>query len=446
MNTKKIVAATKPARTMPLRGIAKILFSNREVKNFLQVTVGALLAVFILLATAQANDTGYGGSWYISNFWSGEYPQGFSVVRESTVVMARNKMDKNAARDQRCELPYLAVINPWNADRIRTSKVQFFSATKIIPLITKEDFNFNGYFGEKQVTVHVKKGEILKYLRNDSEGSFEIEIAGKQYTADQDLFDHVDEVPDNLFVEEDWVLLTCEEGNRAYIFLPDIIFETQETGLRYAPGVADVGPGQVDYGKARDLTKSEARRLQAETMAANENDAARSKTLHDSLPATSTSLGLCAAAINNPLRQMIIDVLVFDGKHLGGRLDNLKHELENDYGSFLNVHDDATVEKVDQHTGKIGCAVTYDTDLKGLAGKVLNEGATGRAQVLIRRIGQDGPRISRRLTYTVQETSGGSFMVWLGITADTAESHPVRRHAAVYCILAYGGRCVVLRR
>jgi len=314
----------------------------------------------------------------------------------------------------------------------------------------KEDFDFEGYVGEQRITVHVKKDEILKYLRNDAEGAFEIEIAGKQYTADQDLFEHVEEVPNDVFVEEDWVLLTCEQGNRAYIYLPDLILGTQESGLRYVPGIADVGPGQVDYGKARDLTRSEARRLQADSVAVNENDAPKNKTLLDSLPVTSTSLGLCAAAINNPLRQMIIDVLVFDGKHLGGRLGNLKDQLENDYGSFVKVHDDATVEKIDQHTGKIGCAVTYDADLKGLAGKVLDEGATGRAQLLIRQIGQGGPTISRRLAYTVQETSGGSFMVWLGMTVNTTESPPRRRHAAVHsavhCILAYGGRCIIWRR
>ena len=84
-----------------------------------------------------------------------------------------------------------------------------------------------------------------------------------------------------------------------------------------------------------------------------------------------TPLALCGAAINDPLRPMLIDLFVFDGKHLGEPLNSIKSNLENDYGTFLTVHDDATVEKVDEKTGKIGCAVTYNVNLQGLAEKVL---------------------------------------------------------------------------
>jgi hypothetical protein len=132
----------------------------------------------------------------------------------------------------------------------------------------------------------------------------------------------------------------------------------------------------------------------------------------------STPLGLCSAAINDPLRQMIIDVLISGGKHLGGNLNQAKAEIEGDYGSFLKVHDDATVEKVDQLTSKIGCAVTYEADLQGLAAKVVQLGATARAQVLLRQMREVGKVLRRRLVYTVQKTSGGSFMVWFGLPTD----------------------------
>ena len=56
--------------------------------------------------------------------------------------------------------------------------------------------------------------------------------------------------------------------------------------------------------------------------------------------------------------------------------------------------------------------MTYQADLRGLAQKVLQEGATGRAQVLVRQIAQEGPVISRRLAYTVQRTSGA--LLWFG--------------------------------
>ena len=142
---------------------------------------------------------------------------------------------------------------------------------------------------------------------------------------------------------------------------------------------------------------------------------------------TSTPLGLCSSVINDPLRHMIIDVLISGGKHLGGGLDQVKAEIERDYGSFLKVRDDATVEKVDQLTGKIGCAVTYEADLQGLAAKVVQLGATARAQILLRQLAQMVKGLRRRLEYTVQKTSGGSFMVWLGQPTDaTARRRVVR--------------------
>lgn len=85
-------------------------------------------------------------------------------------------------------------------------------------------------------------------------------IFGKQHTAGQNLFDHLEEVARDQFVEEDWALLSCEGGNRAYIFLSDLMLD-RDVGER-PPGISRVGPGQTGYGKARDLTAAEARELE----------------------------------------------------------------------------------------------------------------------------------------------------------------------------------------
>jgi hypothetical protein len=158
-----------------------------------------------------------------------------------------------------------------------------------------------------------------------------------------------------------------------------------------------------------------------------------------SSPDLSTPIGLCSAAISDPLRPMIIDSLISGGKHIAPNWTRkIKDEIEDDYGSFLIVHDDATVERVDDHTGKIGCAVTYEANLKGLAGKVLEEGATARAQILIRQMTREGNSIARRLAYTVQKTSGGSLMTWFGFTGETPR--------AARCVLFLGGRCMSWER
>jgi hypothetical protein len=163
-----------------------------------------------------------------------------------------------------------------------------------------------------------------------------------------------------------------------------------------------------------------------------------------SSPDLSTPIGLCSAAINDPLRPMIIDSLISGGKHIAPAWTRkIKDEIEDDYGSFVKVHDDATVERVDDRTGKIGCAVTYEANLQGLAGKILQEGATARAQILIRQMAREGNAITRRLAYTVQKTSGGSLMTWFGLTAETP-SLPQRRDGR--CMVVLAGRCMVWDR
>ena len=129
----------------------------------------------------------------------------------------------------------------------------------------------------------------------------------------------------------------------------------------------------------------------------------------------STSMELCGKAINDPLYHMVIDTLVSGGRHLGSELNKVKEKLVLSYGQFVKMRDDATVESVSEVTGKIGCAVSYDVNLKGLAGQVLQEGATNRAQILIREIARKGALVTNHITYTVQRTSGGSFVVRLGL-------------------------------
>jgi hypothetical protein len=211
---------------------------------------------------AAAPPSGYDSAWYVSEFWSGEYPPGFSVTVPDTVVAARARMDKAAPREVACKLPYLAVIHPWNRSRIAKSKIKFLSATRIVRLVAKEPFDFATQDARPR-KVHLNKGDVVEYIRNDAEGSFEVRIAGKQYTAGQDLFDHVEDVAQDQFVEDDWASVTCEGGNRAFVLLADLMLDSEKAGER-AAGISPVGPGQVGYGKARDLTAAEARELEKE--------------------------------------------------------------------------------------------------------------------------------------------------------------------------------------
>jgi hypothetical protein len=227
------------------------------------IAAAALISILSGFAQPASPASGYDSSWYISEFWSGEYPKGFSVTRPDTVVQARRSMDKAAPREVACKLPYLAVIHPWNKRRIAQSEVRFWSATKIVHLIVKEPFLFEDFSRDGRGKVRLEKGDVIDYIRNDAEGSFEVRIAGKEHTAGQDLFDHVQDVPADQFVEDDWAALTCVGGNRAYIFLDDLGLGSDDRKEQVA-GISEPGPGQTGYGHARDLTAAEARALEVE--------------------------------------------------------------------------------------------------------------------------------------------------------------------------------------
>ena len=230
-----------------------------DVRRLILVSGLALVSPSSALGQPAAPASGYDSSWYISDFWSREYPPGFAVTRPDTVVRARRSMDKATPRDVACMLPYLAVIHPWNQRRAAASQIRFVSATKIIRLTAKEPFAFEDVGGDK---VRIKKGDVIEYIRNDAEGSFEIRIAGRQYTADQNLFDHVQDVAADQYVEDDWVSLACSGGGRGWIFLAELGLGSDDLKAQ-TPGISGVGAGVTGYGKARDLTAAEAGELEA---------------------------------------------------------------------------------------------------------------------------------------------------------------------------------------
>jgi hypothetical protein len=202
----------------------------------------------------------YDAGWYKWDDWSGEYPPGFSVTGKSTTLMGRADMDKDLPRNVACELPYRAVIHPWNKARIKKSNVKFQSATKILKLVVKEDFALQTSVDGKETTIPIRKDDVLEYLHGISEGAFEVRLNGKLYTAEQDLFEHVEDVGQEHFPEDDWAVLTCQNATRAFIFLDDL--HGEKNSDEFVPGISETGPGVVRYGTARDLTDAEAVKLE----------------------------------------------------------------------------------------------------------------------------------------------------------------------------------------
>jgi hypothetical protein len=198
---------------------------------------------------------GYDKSWYQTEFWSGEWPNGVAVIGRNLKVPGRPSMDKDLKPSVECELPFTALFHPWNDKRNELSAVHYFTASRIVNLIAARDFTYAipGNAGV-DVPVLIKKGQIIEYLIYGAEGYFSARFNGKIFDAGQDLLENVEPVPDSAFSQEQWLNLTCVGGQQAWIFTGD---------LKDLPGLRDsvMGPGVTGYGHARDLTIKEAEEL-----------------------------------------------------------------------------------------------------------------------------------------------------------------------------------------
>lgn len=207
-------------------------------------------SLFALLLVSSAFAGGYDSSWYRAPFWSGEYPAGFSVVKRGLVVQGRTAADTKLARSVHCELPFAAVIQPWNETRNQKSQISYVTFSKITPFTAKSDFNMAVDF---ESPVAVKAGEKIEYLVYLSEGYFRVRFKGVEYDQGQDLFDHlVEDVSKVEFQQDEWIKMKCENGKNAWLFLTD---------LTSVDGIGDMGPGFQGYGDVRDLTAAEADEL-----------------------------------------------------------------------------------------------------------------------------------------------------------------------------------------
>lgn len=196
--------------------------------------------------------------WHIVPYWSGEYPNGFSVIKPGTKVPARTKMDPALPKNISCELPYLAVFHQWNLERTKANKAEYVSTSKIIPMIAKKTFKYE-FSDQKPMTI--KKGELLEFLIFKGEGFIDFRYKGKIYEGEGSIFENFPALKDDAFVVDEWLQVKCVGGQTAWISY----FETWELGESgrhmYMDGLGDMGPAMEDYGKVRDLTEAEAEAL-----------------------------------------------------------------------------------------------------------------------------------------------------------------------------------------
>jgi len=190
----------------------------------------------------------YDQSWYVVESWAGEYPNGFAIIKPRTKVPGRTVMDPQEPTLIQCELPYRANIHPWNDSR----PAKFYTATKIIPLLMKEDVEI---YDANRDPIFVKTGETLEYIFSGAEGIIMVRYKGKRYIGHHTLFDKSIYDKSLKIDSDEWVKLTCQGGQTAWILLSDLMLKNQQD--EFIDGVGRWGIGYVEYGKVVDIKEGD---------------------------------------------------------------------------------------------------------------------------------------------------------------------------------------------
>jgi hypothetical protein len=217
-------------------------FSGISMRTLCLAAAAASLCLLAVPAFAQSPES-YDDSWYRAPFWSGEYPDGFSVARTTTVQL-RPALDPKADKTIACELPQGATYQPWNQSRVEEQGLAFTSFTKIATYkITKPyETTLYKHLDGTELKVSFKPGDTFRYLVYFGEGAFLMEYDGVEYDGDQDLFEHAEQEGDSNGYEE-WLRINCSNNHWGWLFMGDV---TLDDGIFVSPNI-------TEYGTAEDL-------------------------------------------------------------------------------------------------------------------------------------------------------------------------------------------------
>ena len=186
---------------------------------------------------------GYPDGWELQLFWSGEYPNAFSVTEEGVTVMGHEAITFEEYPPIYCGLPHKATYSPWNGTRRESDKLEFVAMTYPTTFTIMEDTSVEAFVGDGAEQLALSAGDELIYKSYLAEGFFIAEKDGVQYElneSDLPASTEFQQGPE----DQEWVLVTCDdaEGTRAWVLYDDAL---------KAPGVE---PYQyTGFGEAADL-------------------------------------------------------------------------------------------------------------------------------------------------------------------------------------------------
>lgn len=208
-----------------------------------------VLAGFAFACTASGPLLAYDATWYKTDFWAGEYPNGFTLAKDFTTEI-RETTDLDAARSVKCALKQGETYHQWNEDRVKASKLEFVSYVKKVAYEIKQPATLilQNEKTESDETIVFRAGDEWTYLTYYAEGAFRMEFKGVPYAAEQELFEYSQEKGkkegDSDHEDHEWLKLTCANGKKGWLLFEDVA-ELPEFEK----------PDFPEYGKAEDRAK-----------------------------------------------------------------------------------------------------------------------------------------------------------------------------------------------
>lgn len=202
----------------------------------------AVLGIGLTPALAQSVEA-YGPDWYKAEFWSGEYPNGFTVLKDTTLKL-RASLSPTAEKTIDCPIPAKATYQMWNMSRVLDDGLTFISFTEkdVMKASKAYDATLLRYDGSGSLDVSFKPGDEWTYLAYFGEGAFLMEYDGNEYEGDQDLYDVSEAVKAGDRGYDEWLRINCSNNQWGWLFMGDI--DKDE--------VTFTGPNIVTYGQAAD--------------------------------------------------------------------------------------------------------------------------------------------------------------------------------------------------
>lgn len=186
---------------------------------------------------------GYPDGWELQPFWSGEYPNAFSVTQEGVTVMGHETITFESFPPIYCGLPHKATYSPWNGARRESDDLDFVAMVFPTTFTIMEDVSVEAFVGDGVEQLALSAGDELIYKSYLAEGFFIAEKDGIQYELNEGELPASTEFQQGP-EDQEWVLVTCDDadGTRAWILYQDAL------------GVPGVEPFEYTaFGEAADL-------------------------------------------------------------------------------------------------------------------------------------------------------------------------------------------------